>query len=252
MEFTKITQIPIGPIHIQVWGLLVALGMLAGLFLSIKEAKKRGIKPDYFYDIFIIAVITSMIGSRLMYVVLFWDNFKNNLIDIFKVWEGGLVFIGGFLAAIFGIYVYVKSKKLDFWKLADIMAPGMALGYAIGRQGCFLIGDHVGAPIEHFGIGSYFKGEDFLRHEVSLYLSVGALLIFFILLFLKNKIKFKGGMAFAFLALYSVMRFAVDFLRADDLEGWSDPRYFALTISQWICVAIFGFSIVKIFVKKKA
>ena len=189
MEFTKITQIPIGPVHIQVWGLLVALGMLAGLFLSIKEAKKRGIKADYFYDMFIIAVITSMIGSRLAYAALYWENFRDNLLDVFKVWEGGLVFLGGFFAALLGIFIYMKSKKLRFWEIADIMAPGMALGYAIGRQGCFLIGDHIGAPIERFGIGSYFNGENFLRHEVSLYLSLGALLIFFVLLFLKNKIK---------------------------------------------------------------
>lgn len=252
MEFTKITQIPIGPMHIQAWGLLVALGMLVGLFLSIKEAKKKGLKADHFYDMFIIAVITSMIGSRLMYVVLYWNDFKDNLADIFKIWEGGLVFIGGFFAAILGIYIYIKSKKLRFWEIADIMAPGMAIGYAIGRQGCFLIGDHVGEPIERFGIGSYFNGEDFLRHEVSLYLSLGALLIFFILLFLKNKIKIAGGLAFVFLGLYSVMRFLVDFLRASDLEGFSDPRYFGLTISQWFCIAIFGFSVIKIFAKKRA
>ncbi len=252
MEFTKITQIPIGPIHIQVWGLLVALGMLAGLFLSVKEAKRRGIKADYFYDMFVIAVITSVIGSRLMYIVLYWDNFRGNFPDIFKVWEGGLVFIGGFFAALLGIFIYMKSKKLRFWEIADIMAPGMALGYAIGRQGCFLIGDHIGAPIRRFGIGSYFNGEDFLRHEVSLYLSLGALLIFFVLLFLKNKINVAGGMAFAFLGMYSVMRFFVDFLRANDLEGFSDPRYFGLTISQWFCIVIFVFSIVKIFAKKKA
>ncbi|OGJ51752.1 prolipoprotein diacylglyceryl transferase [Candidatus Peregrinibacteria bacterium RIFOXYB2_FULL_41_88] len=252
MQFTKITEIPLGPINVQAWGLLVGLGMLVGLFFALAEAKRKGINKESIYDVFLISVISSMIGGRIMYVALYWQNFKYDLLGIFKIWHGGMVFFGGFLAALAGVIIYARIKKIKFWRLADTLVPGLAIGLFIGRMGCFLIGDHIGAPIEYFGIGSYFGSEDFLRHEVSAYMSLKGLILFIILWSLRKKLKHEGDLTLVFLAGYSVLRFGIDFLRANDLAGYSDPRFWGgMTISQYICIAILGFAIIKLFYKQK-
>src|SRR4030042_6951763 len=97
MPFTKLTVISIGPVNIQIWGLLVALGMLAGLLFTLHEAKKKKMKTDNFIDLFILIFISSIVGSRLFYVIQYWDNYKDNLMSVFSVNEGGLVILGGVL-----------------------------------------------------------------------------------------------------------------------------------------------------------
>lgn len=235
LPFQKITVIDLGLVQIHVWGLMVALGMLAGLLVILHEAKKRyKIDPTYVYDIFILMFIASMVGSRLLYVFLYWRQFLADPVQIFKVWDGGLVYYGGFLAAILVIFLYLRKKKFKFWKFADMMVPGLALGLGIGRIGCYLIGDHIGAKTTFF-LGSMLNGE--LRHEPALYLSLNGFFLFIVLWLLRDKFwKKEGALACIFLILYSVTRFFLDFTRAADLPYFSDPRYFLLTVSQWISI----------------
>lgn len=238
MSFTKIAEIPLGPITIKVWGLLVALGMIAGLLLILKEAKRKRIKPGLVYDLFILVFITSMIGGRLSYVLLYLPHYIMQPLDIFKIWQGGMVFYGGVLFALLAILIYLKKKKINFWRFADSAAPGTALGIFIGRIGCFLIGDHIGAPTS-LGFGSYYGNEEFLRHEPSLYLSLNGLILFLILWPLRKKFKNVGALGALFLIWYSFSRFFLDFTRTNDLPDISDPRFFGLTISQIVSIFIF-------------
>ena len=237
MSFTKLSVISIGPVNIQVWGLLVALGMLAGLLFTLHEAKKKKMKTDNFIDLFILIFVSSIIGSRLFYVVQYWDNYKNNLMSVFSVNEGGLVFLGGVIFAILAILLYVKIKKLSFWKICDTIVPGFALGIGIGRIGCYFIGDHIGSRTDFF-LGSYYNGD--LRHEPSLYLSINGFVLFIVLLlllpFFRNK---ERDLTYFFIAWYSLSRFLLDFTRAADIEGLSDTRYWNLTASQWLCLVAF-------------
>lgn len=234
IPFQKITVIDLGLAQIHVWGLMVALGMLAGLLVMLRESKRYEIDQTVVYDIFILMFISSMVGARLFYCVLYWRTFLANPFEIFKVWDGGLVFLGGFLSAMLVIFLYLRRHKIHFWKAADMMAPSMALGLGIGRIGCYLIGDHLGAKTT-FLLGSMFNGE--LRHEPSLYLSLNGFLLFLILWFLRKKLwKKTGALAYLFLTYYGVTRFFLDFTRASDIMAFSDPRYFSLTISQWISI----------------
>ncbi|MBU1993046.1 prolipoprotein diacylglyceryl transferase [Patescibacteria group bacterium] len=246
IPFQKIIILDLGLVHIHIWGLMVALGLLAGLLVTLKLAKKYKISEVHVYDIFLLLFASSMIGARFLYVLLEWDYFEDNLVDIFKVWDGGMVFYGGFLAAVLVIWLYLKKKKIDFWKVTDMMAPGMALGLGIGRIGCYLIGDHLGAKTSFF-LGSMFKGE--LRHEPALYLSVNGFILFVVLWILKDKLKETGALTYVFLILYGIVRFFLDFTRATDLPGLSDPRFFSLTISQWISILLV-ITFVPLFVKK--
>lgn len=237
MTFTKITTIPVGPVDIQIWGLLVALGMLAGLLYTLRASKKRKMNTENFIDIFIIVFITSIVGSRLLYVAEFWEQYANDPMSIIKIQQGGLTFIGGVLLAVLGLFIYTKLKKLSFWKVVDVIAPGFAFGIGVGRIGGYLIGNHIGARTNFF-LGSYYNGD--LRHEPSLYLTINGFLLFLVLILLKPfLIRKEGAIAYIFIVWYSLSRFLIDFTRAADIEGLSDPRYYSLTITQWICLALF-------------
>lgn len=237
MTFEKINTIPVGPVDIQVWGLLVALGMLIGLLYTLRAAKKRKMNTENFIDIFIIVFVASIIGSRLLYVAEFWEQYANNPMAIIKIQQGNLTFLGGFFLSLLFVYIYTKLKKLSFWKLSDIIAPGLAIAIAIGRMGCYLVGQHIGART-NFLLGSYYNGD--LRHEPSLYLSISALVLFFVLVLLKPfLIKKEGVLAYIFIVWYSVSRFLLDFTRAADIETLSDPRYYGLTLSQWVTLVLF-------------
>jgi phosphatidylglycerol:prolipoprotein diacylglycerol transferase len=240
LPFTKITEIPFGPVDIQVWGLMVAFGMLMGLAVSLEEAKRKGVNKDHVLDSFIWIVLSSLVGSRLFYVLLFWRDFVAAPFDVFKIWEGGLVMYGGIFGAILALWFFVKHHKVDFLKLTDTMAPGLALGIFFGRIGCYLIGDHIGASMTNDWFwGSMLHGEDFLRHEPSLYLSLNGLLMFLYLWSRRKVFKGKGQMTMMFFIWYGLSRFALDFFRSSDLEvGLSDPRYFELTSSQFISLLL--------------
>jgi phosphatidylglycerol---prolipoprotein diacylglyceryl transferase len=237
MLFEKLTTISIGPLTVQVWGLLVALGMLAGLIYTLREAKKKKMDTDNFIDLFILIFISSIIGSRLFYVAQNWDNYKDNLMSIISVNEGGMVILGGVLFAVLAILIYVKIKKLSFWKVADTIVPGFALGLGIGRIGCYLIGDHIGSRTDFF-LGSYYQGD--LRHEPSLYLSINGFVLFIVLILLAPFFRKKEAvLSYIFIIWYSLSRFILDFTRAADIEGISDHRYWNLTVSQWMCAVLF-------------
>lgn len=243
LPFTKITEIPIGPINIQVWGLMVAIGMLVGLWVALKEADRMKIKRDVILDLFLMIVVGSMVGGRLMYVLLFWDKFSGDPLGIFKLWNGGMVLYGGILGAVIPILLYLRKKKILFWKVADILAPGYAIGTFFGRMGCYLIGDHIGAPMgagcSFCGWGAYFPGDAQRRHEPSLYLSLNGLLMFFFLWTMRKHVRKPGELTLLMFMWEGLSRFILDFFRATDLPGYSDPRFSGLTISQWAGAALF-------------
>lgn len=236
MMFSKVTAIPIGPVNIQIWGLLVALGMLLALLLTLKEAKRKKMNSEHFIDIFIIVFVTAIIGSRLLYMAQYWEMFSDDLKSVFYLNHGGLVFIGGFLLSVLAIFVYTKLKKLSFWKVIDVIAPGLALAIAIGRVGDYLIGSHVGS-LTSFPLGSYYEGD--LRHEPSLYLAINAFILFLFLILVKPFVRKEGLMSYLFIVWYAVARFIIDFTRNSDIDMLADPRYAGLTLTQWVCIGLF-------------
>lgn len=242
LPFTKITDIPLGPITLQAWGLMIALGMLVGLFVALKEAERKGIKSDSVFDVFLWILVSSILGSRVMYVLLFWRDFVAHPLDVVKIWEGGLVFYGGIFAAMIAMWFYTRAKKISFIDMTDAFTPGFAIGIFFGRLGCYLIGDHIGAPMQHDWFwGSVMAGDTVLRHEPSLYLSLNGLAMFLVLWNLRKKLSGRGEMTMAFFVWYGVSRFLLDFTRASDLPlGLSDPRFFGLTISQYVSLGLLG------------
>jgi phosphatidylglycerol:prolipoprotein diacylglycerol transferase len=234
--FSKFTAITIGPLQIQIWGLLVAIGMLFGLLLTVREAKRKKLKAEHFIDIFIIVFLAGIIGSRLLNLVEYWNEYSVDPWRIVQIQHGGLTFFGGALLAFVAVYVYTKLKKLKFWKTIDTLTPGAALAMVIGSIGGYLVGDHIGARTT-FPLGSYYNGD--LRHVPSLYMAISLLLLFGFLYLMRHFVEKKEGvLGYIFIIWYSVSRFLLDFTRAADLDSISDPRFIGLTLSQIISIVL--------------
>lgn len=230
INFTPFHNFSIGPLRIYVWGLLLAIAFLVGGFLAAKRAKGHGLDSEKVYNSLIYIIISSIIGARLSYVAAYPYQFSN-LIEIFKIWGGGLTFLGGFLGGLIGFIIYAKISKIDFWKYADLLAPSLALGIAITRIGCFIDWHCYGIPTNlPWGVR---VGTALPVHPTQLYHMLSDLILFFILIN-KNLYKkmFDGKIFALFLILYSIFRFFIDFLRAYEYKV-------ILPISQWTMILVF-------------
>jgi len=210
----------IGSFNLYTYGLLVALGFMTAIFISKKNAKSHGISSETITDIFFVILVSALSGARLLYVLINFDGFKNNLLDIFKIWNGGLVFFGGFIAAVGTAAIYLKVKKLNIWKTADILAPGIALGHAVGRMGCFFAGCCYGKECS-LPFAVKFTNPESLApvgvylHPTQIYSVVSNLILFFILLRLQKNKKFDGMIFLSYIMFYSIFRSIVEFFRGD-------------------------------------
>ncbi len=215
---------------------MVALGFIVGIILILWQAKQAGYKTDKLLDLVLWVFIASMVGSRVFYVILFWSDFAGRFIDVFKIWNGGMVFYGGLLFAIAVFLLFARRHKMNLWVLSDWAAPALAIGTAIGRIGCHLIQDHPGA-VTTVPWGIMVNGQ--LRHETAMYLVFSNLIIFLVLwLWLrKSKALPVGALFYIYLIWEGITRFAIDFWRATDLPN-SDPRFWGLTISQYIGIGL--------------
>lgn len=140
IEFANIDPVAFRVFGIEVYwyGLIIVTGVLAGLLLARYRAKQAGQDPEIYSDYLIYGLLSAIICARIYYVVLSWDSYSDNIIDVFAFREGGLAFYGGVIGAIGSLIVYTKVKKINFFEMADIAAPGLAIGQAIGRMGNFV------------------------------------------------------------------------------------------------------------------
>jgi len=221
----------LGPVTLKSYGVFVALGFFVAFSLLYGEARRKNFYPDKILDLELVILAFGIIGARLLHVLVNFDFYGKNLLDILFVWRGGLAFYGGFILAILAAWVFILKNRMPLWKTADFIAPYMALGHAIGRIGCFLNGCCYGKE----------------GYPVQLYSSLALLSIFVILKLIQNRPHFAGSVFALYLLLYSTARFLIDFLRGDN------PLYaFGFTISQLICFAIFAFgALLILFLRKK-
>lgn len=241
IPYIELTTIQLGPIPIQVWGVMVALGFILGAMASAKMIKHRGLDSKHLYDMLGWIILASMIGGRL-FVVLFYDPayYLANPLEIFAIWHGGMSIYGGFIGAVLAAFLYMRWKKLNVWKYSDAMIFGLPLGLFIGRLGCFLIHDHPGTATS-FILGVKYP-DGIVRHDHGLYLSINGLLLFVAFLILAKKKAREGAYLATFAVWYGVVRFVLDFYRAYD-GGHVDARYFGLTPAQYASVGLFAFGL---------
>lgn len=225
--------------EIAYYGIVIGLSVVAGILMATHLAKKSGQDPDIYYDLAIYAVIISVIGARLYYVIFSWDSYKDDLLSIFNLREGGLAIYGGVIAAVITVAVYCRVKKLSFGVLADTACPGLILGQIMGRWGNFFnreaFGDYTDSlfamrlPLDAVRSSDVTEmmrsnmevidGIHYIQvHPTFLYESlwnVGVLLI--MLLCWKKYKKFDGQILLVYLFGYGIGRFWIEGLRTDSL-----------------------------------
>lgn len=243
--------IRIGPLTIHTYGVLVATGFLLGLALAVKQAKKEGIPPERIIDIGFYVILSAIVGSRFFFIAINAGHYIHHPLDIFKIWEGGLVFYGGLILALPIAIWYIKRHNLDLWSIADVFAPSLAIGHAVGRLGCFFAGCCYGKS-SHLPWAVTYTDPECLAttgiplHPTQLYESLGEFLNFLILITLRRHRSFKGQLFWTYIVLYSVLRFTVEFFRGDEARGYI---FSGFSVSQGISVIV-GLIAIVIIIKK--
>ncbi|MDP8259210.1 MAG: prolipoprotein diacylglyceryl transferase, partial [Candidatus Aadella gelida] len=216
----------IGPITIYSYGFFLAVAFIVSSLLILKDTRQQSLDTGKMMDCVGIILLSGILGGRLLFVGINWKEYVAEPLRIFMFHEGGLAFQGALVGAILGGIVAAKVKKMPFWKSADIIAPYIALGQAIGRIGCFFNGCCYG-KVADTGIRIVFPHQAVARMPAQLYSSFMLFLVFVALLLVKKRKRFDGYVFSAYLVLYGSMRFIVDFFRADNPE-----IFFSLKLSQ--------------------
>lgn len=230
-----------GPLTIYSYGLMVALGFLCAILISARFFKREGLPEALVFDLALLIILSSIIGARLLYVLGQFSYYLTNPLEVFMLQKGGLVFFGGFLLSLLTTFFFLRARKVSFFKVFDAIIPGSALGYAIGRIGCWLNGCCFGKEttlpwgviFPHNSLaGSYFPNQ--LIHPTQLYASLAMTIVFFLLLWLYQQKSFDGQIFCSGLILYSIYRFINEFFR------FSPIYWLGLTPSQWLAIIIFS------------
>lgn len=222
--------------EIALYGVIIGIGVLAGILLAAKVAKATGQDADVYWDFAIYAVIFSIIGARIYYVIFMWDMYRDDLLSIFNIRQGGLAIYGGVIAAFITLFVYAKLKKQNALQMADTGVAGLILGQVIGRWGNFtnreVFGEYTDnlfamrLPIEAVrrsdiseSIAAHItEGVNYIQvHPTFLYESLWNLcLLVVVLLYWKHK-KFEGEIALLYLGGYGLGRAWIEGIRTDQL-----------------------------------
>jgi len=213
-----------GPLAIRWYGVIMATAFLLGIWLAHCRAQQNNIDPNHIFNMVTIIIPASIIGARLYYVLFTWENYRLEPLEVLAIWHGGLAIHGGIIGGLLAGLFYVRKYKLSTWQTADIVAPSLILGQAIGRWGNFINQEAHGGPvteqfISHFP--AFIKNQMFIQgqyyHPTFIYESMWNLIVFVILTLRWPRKKTDGEIAFLYLILYSIGRFFVEALRTDSL-----------------------------------
>ncbi len=240
---------------VYAYGSILALGFIVGMALILLRARKKGVSIERITELFCLSIFSAFIGARGLHVLLDLPTFWNDPAQIFKVWEGGLVFYGGLILAAAAGFGYMRWYRLPLWKMTDLFAPAVALGLFFARIGCFMAGCCYGKETSlPWGV-TFTDPQSLARlhvhlHPTQLYEAAAGLALFLFLIRMEKKQSFDGQIFWLFLLLYSVLRFLIEFLR-DDPRGF--PIWTFLSTSQTVGVflAILSFFVLSFMDKKQ-
>lgn len=220
----------LGPLAIRWYGLLIAIALAIGITLAQRLAQRRGLDPDAVADLSIWLVLGALPAARLYYVAFEWDRYADNPLSAFAIWQGGIAIHGAILGGMLAALLFARLNRLSFWALADVVAPALVLGQAIGRWGNFFNSEAFGRPTNlpwrvyippaqrppELGAVEYY-------HPTFLYESLWNLGVFALVLWLffwglRHPARLKTGTLFlVYFATYSLGRFWIEGLRLDSL-----------------------------------
>ena len=217
----------LGFIKIYWYSIMILLGVFVGGSIIIKEAKRFKIPEDYIINLIILTLLFGIIGARLYYCIFAWSYYSKHLLDIFKIWEGGLAIHGGILFGLIFIIIYTKKYKVNTFRMLDIVVVGLIIGQAIGRWGNFFNGEAHGPittleTLQNLHIPNFIiEGMNIhgvYYHPAFLYESLWCLIGFILLLLFRRRYYCKIGQTTAlYLVWYGIGRYMIETLRTDSL-----------------------------------
>lgn len=238
---------------IALYGVIIAIGVLAGVLLAAYVAKLEKLDPDIVWDFAIYAIIFSIIGARVYYVIFSWDRYKDNLLDIFNTRKGGMAIYGAVIAAFLTLWIYCRKKKQSFLQLADICVPGLVLGQVIGRWGNFtnreVFGEYTDSllamrlPAEMVRVGDISEkiaahmteNINYIQvHPTFLYESLWNLALLAVMLLYRKHKKFEGEQWLLYLGGYGLGRAWIEGIRTDTLF----IPHTTIAVSQVLAIAL--------------
>ena len=224
--------------QVAYYGIIIGLGMLAGIWVAQSDAKRRGQDPETYLDFALYGIIFSIMGARIYYVIFEWDYYKDNLLQIFNLRAGGLAIYGGVIAAVITLITYTRVKKLSFFSMADSGVLGLITGQIIGRWGNFFNSEAFGGYTDNLLamriklslVNENMLNDDVLNHLIVdngihyiqvhptfLYESLWNAGVLCFMLWYRKRKKFDGEMLWIYLLGYGVGRFWIEGLRTDQL-----------------------------------
>lgn len=233
----------IGPFTIYSYGLMLLVAFSVSSALTGLQARKQNMNPDKIFNLAFIAFISGIIGARSLYIIENINYYIRNPLEIIMLQHGGLSWFGGLTLGVASAALYLRKQNLSVYPTLDLIAPFLALGEAIGRVGCLLNGCCFG-KISKFGI--YFPVHKLVLIPTQLYSSLSLILIFIILRLLQDRPHKEGKIFFAYLLSHSLIRFFIEFWRADNVI-----ILFNLTLFQIISIILFSLAGIKLILIKK-
>lgn len=212
----------IGNLSVHLYGVMLALGILAGSYVVLKDAERKGFEREKIMELLLLLLAGGLVGARALYVILNFGVFRRDPLSILFVHQGGLAFHGAVLAGVLITFLFAHRQGWSFRDLSDLLAPGLVLGYAVGRIGCDIYGNVTAVPWAVFVGGVP-------RHPVQIYSALASFAIFLVLWYKKEHRHYKGEILLLFATLYSVYRFFMEFFRSQG--GFTPAQYTSIFIA---------------------
>lgn len=277
----------IGSLEVHWYGLILGFGALMGLVFAIWEGKRFKIPQEFFMDLLLLGVPSAIIAARIYFVAFMWDDYKNNLLDIFKIWNGGIAIYGALIGAIICAVIFTRRRGYNFWRIADICAPSLLIGQLIGRWGNFVNQEAYGGPTTEGFLSDYLHLPSFIvnqmnvqgtfHHPTFLYESLWNLVGLVILIILRRQKFLRAGeLFFSYFIWYSIGRFFIEALRTDSLafqgadwlasfvnglwtpmtwmgfeQGYLAPSYGNVRISQLLAILFVVVAVAMIIIRRR-
>ena len=208
--------------NITWYGVIIAIGMVMGIFLATYRSKKYGISSETIFDFVLFAIPISIVCARLYYVIFEWDNYKNSLLKIFAIREGGLAIFGGVIGGVTAAFVFCKVKNISFLRFTDVAIPSLLVGQIVGRWGNFTNQEAFGNLVlneryQRFPFAVYIEKLREWHQATFFYESFMNLILLIVILVMGTRVKHNGYALCLYLIGYGVIRFMVEGLRADSL-----------------------------------
>lgn len=244
----------LGPIQVHWYGVIIGVGIALALFLAMREAERRGLDKELFPDLLLWAVPIAIISARIYYVAFEWDYYSQNLGDIPKIWNGGIAIHGALIGSVITAIIFTRHRNVSFWKVADIAAPSIILGQAIGRWGNFINQEAHGGEVTRSFLEGLFLPDFIVNqmyingayyHPTFLYESIWNLLGFGLLIALRRVPLRRGEMFLTYVIWYSIGRYFIEGLRTDSLMLTESLR-----MAQMISLVLIALAVVMIIYRR--